>query len=76
FINIICLFSMVLIPVSINFVLPVAVKLIFDIYVAVKRQNELGHRFNLLQIIPLQIVFEIFLIINFINSLSGKVEWK
>lgn len=75
-INIICLFSIMLIPVSINFVLPVAVKLIFDFYVAVKRQNELGHSFNLLQIIPLQIVFEIFLIINFINSLSGKVEWK
>ncbi|MBW7841670.1 MAG: glycosyltransferase [Ignavibacterium sp.] len=75
-VNLSVLFSAALIPVSLNFIFPFAVKLIYDFYVVIKHQQELGHRFGFWQIIPLQITFEIFLIINFFNSLLGKPEWK
>ncbi|MDY0081924.1 MAG: glycosyltransferase [Ignavibacteriaceae bacterium] len=75
-INLMSLFSILLVPVSLNFIFPFAVKLIYDFYAVIKHQSELGHHFNFLLIIPMQIAFELFIIINFFNSLIGKPEWK
>jgi cellulose synthase/poly-beta-1,6-N-acetylglucosamine synthase-like glycosyltransferase len=75
-VNLSSLFSVVLFPVSFNFIFPFTVKLVYDFYVVTKHQEELGQHFSFWQIIPMQIAFEIFLIINFINSLIGKPEWK
>jgi cellulose synthase/poly-beta-1,6-N-acetylglucosamine synthase-like glycosyltransferase len=75
-INLLSLFSFLFIFISLIFALPFAVKFIYDFFVAIKHQRELGHSFKFYEIIYLQILFEVFVVINFFNSLSGKVEWK
>jgi cellulose synthase/poly-beta-1,6-N-acetylglucosamine synthase-like glycosyltransferase len=74
--NLISLFSVILIFFSSFFILPFAGKIIYDFFVVVKNQKQLGHKFKLYEVVYLQIVFEIFIVINFFKSLSGKVEWK
>jgi cellulose synthase/poly-beta-1,6-N-acetylglucosamine synthase-like glycosyltransferase len=76
FINLISLFTVFLTLISPIFMLPFAVKLIYDFFITTKFQQVLGHSFKLYEIIYLQILFEIFIVINFFNSLSGKPEWK
>ncbi len=74
--NMICLISILLILLSPLFALPFAVKIIYDFFIVIRHQKELGHSFEILEIVYLQIMFEIFLVINFIKSFSTKVEWK
>lgn len=76
FINIISLFIVLLTLISPLFLLPFAVKIIYDFFITTKFQQELGHSFKFYEIIYLQILYEIFIVINFFNSLSGKPEWK
>lgn len=75
-INIISLISILLIFLSPLFALPFAAKIIFDFFIVIRHQKELGHSFGILKIVYLQILYEIFLVINFIKSFSTKVEWK
>lgn len=75
-VNLISLLSIVLVFWNPVFVLPFAIKLIIDFIVVIINQNALGHSFKFYEIIYLQIVFEIFIVINFFNSLFGKVVWK
>jgi cellulose synthase/poly-beta-1,6-N-acetylglucosamine synthase-like glycosyltransferase len=75
-INLISLFSILLMLWNPFFALPFIIKLVFDFIVVIKNQKTLGYSFKFYEIIFLQIAFEIFLIINFFNSLFGKVEWK
>ena len=75
-INLISLLSVVLIFIAPIFALPFAVKLIYDFFIVIKHQKNLGHNFKFYEIIYLQILFEVFIVINFFNSLSGKVNWK
>lgn len=75
-INILSLFSILLVFISPIFILPFAAKLIYDLFIVIKHQREFGHKFKFYEIIYLQILFEIFLIINFFKSLSRKTEWK
>lgn len=75
-INLISFFSFLLIFISPIFVLPFIIKMIYDFIIVSKHQNQLGHNFKVYEVPLLQFSFEIFLIINFINSLFGKVEWK
>lgn len=75
-INLVSLLSIGLIFISPILALPFAVKLAFDFFIVLKHQKDLGHSFKLYEIFYLQIAFEIFLVVNFINSVTGKVEWK
>jgi len=75
-INLISLFSIVVSLISPIFALPFAVKLIYDFFIVIKFQKELGHSFKIYEMIYLQILFELFVVVNFFNSLSGKTKWK
>ncbi|HCY76336.1 MAG TPA: hypothetical protein DHV28_10480 [Ignavibacteriales bacterium] len=75
-INLISLFSVVLLFISPVLILPFIIKLIYDLFIVLRHQKKLGHSFKFYEVIYLQILFEVFLIINFFNSLSGKSVWK
>ena len=75
FINLLSLLSIVFVFISPIFALPFTVKLIYDLFVVIKYQQELGHSFKFYEILYLQILFEIFIAVNFFNSLFGKVKW-
>ncbi|MBK7630612.1 MAG: glycosyltransferase [Ignavibacteriales bacterium] len=75
-INLVSLLSVWLFLISPILAMPFAVKLIYDFFVVIKYQKKLGHHFNFHEIIYLQILFEVFIVVNFFNSLSGKTEWK
>jgi cellulose synthase/poly-beta-1,6-N-acetylglucosamine synthase-like glycosyltransferase len=74
--NLVSLLSIVLVFISPVLALPFATKLIYDFFIVIKYQNKLGHTFKFCEIVYLQIFFEIFIVVNFFNSLSGKVKWK
>lgn len=75
-INLISFLSVILFFFAPVLASPFAVKLFYDLFVVIKHQENLGHNFKFYEIIYLQILFEIFIVINFFNSLSGKPEWK
>ncbi len=75
-INLISLLSLVLVFITPLLALPFAVKLVYDFFVVIIHQKKLGHSFKLYEIVYLQILFEVFVVINFFNSLSGNVKWK
>lgn len=75
-INLFSLISILFIFISPVLALPFAAKIFYDLFIVIKHQQELGHKFKFYEIIYLQILFEIFLVINFFKSLSGKTEWK
>jgi poly-beta-1,6-N-acetyl-D-glucosamine synthase len=75
-INLLSLLSIFLVFVSPIFALPFAVKFIYDSFIVLKYQHRLGHSFRFFEIIYLQILFEIFIVVNFFNSLSGNTKWK
>ena len=74
--NLISFLSFLLFFISPVFVLPFAVKLIYDFFVATKYQQKIGHSFKFYEIIYLQLILEFFIVVNFFNSLLGKIEWK
>jgi cellulose synthase/poly-beta-1,6-N-acetylglucosamine synthase-like glycosyltransferase len=75
-INLISLLSIILMIISPFLALPFAVKLVYDLFVVIKHQKELGHNFKFYEILYLQILFEVFVAVNFFNSLSGSTKWK
>ncbi len=75
-INLFSLISVLFIFISPVLALPFAAKIVYDLFIVIKHQQELGHKFKFYEVIYLQILFEIFLVINFFKSLSGKTEWK
>lgn len=75
-INLISIASVLLSFFNPLFLFPVFVKLIYDFVIAIKFQQQLGHKFRFYEIIFLQLLYEVFVVINFFNSLKGKVEWK
>lgn len=75
-VNLACVLSILLTILSPLFLLPFLVKLIFDLFIIIKHQQDLGQKFSFYEIIYLQILFEIFIVINFFKSLSKKADWK
>ena len=51
-------------------------KLITDTVIVKFYEKQFGYRFNLLEIGPLQIIYELLLILHFINARFVKVKWK
>jgi len=74
--NLIILFSPILFFLDIYFLLLLPVKLIVDLVVVVFSQNKFGYKFSFLEIIYLQIFYDLFLVIHFFNAKFGRIEWK
>jgi glycosyltransferase involved in cell wall biosynthesis len=51
-------------------------KLAIDTAVIKVNEKKFGYKFNLLEIFPLQITYELLLIIHFINARFMKIKWK
>lgn len=75
-VNLVCVFSILLTILSPLFLLPFLVKLIFDLFIVIKHQQDFGQNFRFYEIIYLQLLFEIFVAINFFNSFSKNSKWK
>ncbi len=75
-INLFMLFSPFLVFISNNFLILFFVKITGDILLVSSSKKYFNYSFNFLEIIFLQIVYEIFLIINFFNAGFRKTEWK
>ena len=75
-INLFFLFSPLLMFFNKLFALLFLIKLIIDFIIVKSQQKRLGYEFNLLEIFWLQIFYEIFLIIHFVNALFKKDKWK
>jgi poly-beta-1,6-N-acetyl-D-glucosamine synthase len=74
--NLFFLFSPILIFVDSIFISLFLIKIITDVIVVSNLQKYFGYNFNPVKIFYLQIAYEIFLIINFVNSLLGRSDWK
>ncbi len=74
--NLFFLFSPILFfvdPVFLSFFL---IKIITDTIIVFNLQKYFGYNFNPAKIFYLQIMYEIFLILNFVTALFGKSDWK
>ena len=74
--NLILLFSPLLMFINPLLGILFPVKFIVDFIVTKSTQKEFGYKFSVLEIFPLQIIYEIFLIIHFFNARFGKIKWK
>ena len=74
--NIVFLFSPVFMFIDKIFILPFLIKILFDTATAAIYQRKFGYRFLMLEVIYLQLIYEIFLIVHFIKAKFGKIEWK
>lgn len=75
-INLVMLFSLLLVPVKLIIGIIPLTKIIFDIAVVKSNQKKYLYNFKIHQIIYLQVLYEFMLIINFLNSFIKKDVWK
>ncbi len=75
-INLFFLFSPLLMFFNNLFGLLFLIKLLTDFIIVESQQKKFSYNFNLLEIFWLQIFYEIFLIIHFVNALFKKDKWK
>lgn len=74
--NLLILFSPLLFFLDIYFLLLLPLKLIMDLIIVLSIQNKFGYKFSFVEILFLQIFYELLLIIHFFNAKFGKIEWK
>ena len=74
--NLVLFFSPILIFVNIIFVIPFIIKIIFDEALVLTFQKRFGYNFKVGKIIVMQIVYEIFIVLNFFNALLRKDKWN
>lgn len=70
------LFSPLLIFLNLLFLLPFAVKLLFDLLISILYQEKLSYKFSTAEIFYLQIFYEIFLVVHLFNSRFRQIKWK
>lgn len=75
-INLICLFSILLIPFNILFIIPFAAKLFLDVIQIISYQSSFGYNFKLKEIFFFQLNYEILLVINFFGAMFKNDKWK
>jgi len=73
--NIILLFSSIFIPFNSVFFLPIFLKFILDIFLVNIFQRNFGYKFNLFEIVWLQIKYELQLIYFFILAKKFSAKW-
>lgn len=74
--NLVFLFSPGLVFISKLFLIPFFLKILFDLFVIKSKQKKYGYFFNFIEIIYLQILYEIFLIVHYIYGSIAKPRWK
>ncbi|MBU1097119.1 MAG: glycosyltransferase [Bacteroidetes bacterium] len=74
--NILCLFSFLLSFLSSIFVLPIIIKMLVDYLITNSFQEKFGYKFNTFELFVLPLTYEVFIIINFINSFRFKKRWS
>lgn len=74
--NLFFLFSIFLIPLNFNFYILFLVKIISDIFLVKFSMKHFTYKFKILEVIYLQIFYEFFLIINYVNGTFTKIKWK
>lgn len=74
--NLFLLFSPILILLNKLFFLLFILKLFADLLAVKSLQNKFGYKFTSLEIIYLQVFYEVFLVVHFINALCKKDKWK
>ncbi len=75
-INITSLFSVLFMPISLFFIIPFTTKFLADFIIIKKAEPILPNNFKIYEILYLQPIYEILLIVNFMNSLFRKDQWK
>ncbi len=74
--NLLMLFSPMLFFISSLFPVLFLIKILIDSALVLSKQKDFGYKFSLIRIIYLQILYEIFLIVNFIGAKFKKEKWK
>lgn len=74
--NLSLLFSPVLMIINPMFGIVLPSKLLIDLIVVKKTQKKISYNFSVMQIVYLQIVYELFLIVHFLNSIFSEIKWK
>ena len=74
--NIILLFSSILIFFNSVFILPVFIKIIMDIFLLNSFQKNFGYKFNLIEMLFLQILYELQLIYFFVLAKYFSKKWQ
>jgi cellulose synthase/poly-beta-1,6-N-acetylglucosamine synthase-like glycosyltransferase len=74
--NLIMLLSPAFCMINILFILPFFIKTGADSVTVLLIQKKFGYRFKLLEIIYLQIIYELILILNFMNAVWRKDRWE
>jgi poly-beta-1,6-N-acetyl-D-glucosamine synthase len=75
-INLLPILLLFLSPLNPILMIPFLLKVFSDVLIVLSFQKKFGYTFRLHQIIFYQIFYEIILIINFFNALTGKIKWK
>jgi glycosyltransferase involved in cell wall biosynthesis len=74
-VNLLCFISPLAAVFNPFFLLPFITKVSGDYIIVSVYSNKLGYKFNLAEKIYLQFAYEIFIVINFVNSLLKKDRW-
>ena len=75
-INILFLFTLLLGFYNSWFFLPFILKMITDILIVKINQSKFGYKFKIVEIIYHQIIYDILIVVNFINALFKEDKWK
>jgi cellulose synthase/poly-beta-1,6-N-acetylglucosamine synthase-like glycosyltransferase len=75
-INIISLLSVFLGLLNNWFFLPFIIKILVDIVIVKSNEGKSNYKFSVIEIIYLLVVYELFIVVNFINALVRKDKWK
>jgi cellulose synthase/poly-beta-1,6-N-acetylglucosamine synthase-like glycosyltransferase len=74
--NLVSIFSIILLPFNPLFLFPFFIKLVVDLFILNNFQNDFGYKINPLWFIILQINYELNLIYFFFKGLSFSNRWK
>ena len=74
--NLASLFSLFLGFYNKWFFLPTIIKILTDIIIVKTNETKSGYKFRTFEIIYLQVIYEILIVVNFINALFRSEKWK
>lgn len=74
--NLLLIFSPLLVLIKSSFLFFFLFKLLLDIIIIWKTQKLINYNFNFIEIIFYQLIYDIMIIIIYINSKFKKIEWK
>jgi glycosyltransferase involved in cell wall biosynthesis len=73
--NLVMLFSLFFVAIEKNLLLLFIIKILGDLFIVRFLMSKFAYNFKLLEILPLQIIYEVMLIINYFLSFFKKNKW-